>query len=290
MWRKTGSGKRVGKGNSRAGTGRRRSLALAAMMALLTGIALVAVSVLFGLTVSLVALCLILMLVVWYQARTGWVAFQRRLDKMAVDYEAVIDVLCGALDLRDSVTAGQSRRVSRLASVVAWQMGLRKEDVQRVEKAAILHDIGKTGIDQKVLSKPGALTEAEWAEMKRHPELGYRILKGIGFLSDVADIVRSHHERFDGQGYPQGLKSDEIPLGARIFAVVDAYAAMTTDRPYRRRLAHEIVVKEIVRNSLTQFDPQVVQAFLEAEQRGLLRQAGREGAGEAAPAPVPSEV
>jgi HD-GYP domain-containing protein (c-di-GMP phosphodiesterase class II) len=195
---------------------------------------------------------------------------QRRVDEVRSNYDSIVAVLCAALDLRDDIAHGQARRVSELASVVAWQMGLRKEQVRRIEKAAMLHNIGKIGIADAVLAKPGPLDDAEWAEMKRHPELGYHMLQGIDFLKDAAEIVYAHHERYDGSGYPRGLREDSIPLGARIFAVVDAYDAITSYRPYRKAQPHRKAVEEIVRNSGTQFDPEVVRAFLEAEKQGLL--------------------
>ncbi len=197
-------------------------------------------------------------------------ALRRQADELRSSYESIVAVLCAALDLRDNVTYGHAQRVSALSSVVAWQMGLRKEEVRQIEKAAILHDIGKIGVADAVLSNPGPLNEAEWAEMKRHPELGYQILRDIDFLNDVAEIVHAHHERFDGDGYPRGLKGEEIPLGARIFAVVDAYDAMTSHRPYRKAIPHNTAVQEIARNAGSQFDPEVVKAFLEADKRGLL--------------------
>src|SRR3972149_4908543 len=143
-------------------------------------------------------------------------------------YDSIVAVLCAALDLRDNVTQGHARRVSEIASVVAWQMGLRKEQLRQIEKAAILPDIGKIGVADAGLSKPGPLNEAEGGEMRRHPEVGRQVLNGIDFLRDAAEVVYAHHERWDGQGYPRGLKGEEIPLGARIFAVVDADCAMTS--------------------------------------------------------------
>lgn len=218
-----------------------------------------------------------------------------RIEKLKNNYDSIVAVLCAALDLRDDVTHGQARRVSELASVLAWQMGLRKQEVRRIEKAAILHNIGKIGVADAVLAKPGPLDDAEWAEMKRHPELGHRMLAGIDFLKDAAEIVYAHHEHYDGSGYPRGLKGDQIPLGARIFAVVDAYDAMTSHRPYRKARPHRNAVEEIVRNSGSQFDPDVVRAFLEAERQGLLedkREQGERGpvtaaAGVQAPAASP---
>lgn len=230
-------------------------------------------TVFISIAVALGALYLVLVFLVRRGSNT--IVRQRQdLETRAKDlrnsYESIVAVLCAALDLRDNVTLGHAQRVSELASVVAWQLGLRKEQVRRIEKAAILHDIGKIGVADAVLSKPGPLDEGEWAEMKRHPELGYEILKGIDFLKEAAEIVYAHHEWFDGNGYPRGLKEDEIPLGARIFAVVDAYDAMTSHRPYRKAMPHKKAVADIVRNTGTQFDPQVVKAFLEAERRGLL--------------------
>ena len=220
---------------------------------------------------------------------------QSRTDELKHSYDSIVAVLCAALDLRDNVTHGHARRVCDLASVVAWQMGLRKEEERRIEKAAILHDIGKIGVADAVLAKPGPLDNAEWAEMRRHPELGYRMLQRIDFLKDAAEIVHAHHEHYDGSGYPRGLKGDEIPLGARIFAVVDAYDAMTSYRPYRKARPHRKAVEEIVRNSGIQFDPDVVRAFLDAERRGLLDDKHRDGrrgpesaaAGVEAPATAP---
>jgi HD-GYP domain-containing protein (c-di-GMP phosphodiesterase class II) len=222
---------------------------------------------------------------------------QSRADELKSGYDSIVAVLCSALDLRDNVTHGHARHVSELASIVAWQMGLRKEQVRRIEKAAVLNDIGKIGVADAVLAKPGPLDDAEWAEMKRHPELGCRMLQRIDFLKDVAEIVHAHHERYDGEGYPRGLKGDQIPLEARIFAVVDAYDAMTSHRPYRKARPHRKAVEEIVRNSGVQFDPDVVRAFLEAEKQGLLEERDGEGkrrretaaAGVEAPATLPAQ-
>ncbi|KKL64643.1 hypothetical protein LCGC14_2162920 [marine sediment metagenome] len=230
-------------------------------------------SVYIGTAATLVFLYLLLHVLVRRRSnliRQQQRALESQAQELKSSYESIVAVLCAALDLRDNVTYGHAQRVSQLASVVAWQMGLRKEEVRRIEKAAILHDIGKIGVADGVLSKPGALDEGEWEEMKRHPELGYQILLGIDFLKEAAQIVHAHHERQDGSGYPRGLKDDEIPLGARIFAVVDAYDAMTSQRPYRKAITHREAVEQIIRNSGSQFDPQVVRAFLEAEKRGLL--------------------
>jgi HD-GYP domain-containing protein (c-di-GMP phosphodiesterase class II) len=185
-------------------------------------------------------------------------------------YDAVIASLCGALELEDSMRTNHVARVRQLACILAEEMGMRKDDIGLLQKASILADTGKIEIAQGILNKPGALTEQEWAEMKRHPEFGYNFLSSIRPLRDASKIVLAHHERFDGQGYPRGLTGEAIPLGARIFAIVDAYTAMTSDRPHRKKMCHEMALKEIQRNSLTQFDPEVVRAFVRCEERGLI--------------------
>jgi putative nucleotidyltransferase with HDIG domain len=193
-----------------------------------------------------------------------------RLRKQGI-YEDILHILSSALDMRDQATGGHSRRVAGLCVVVARQLNINSDRLTNLERAAILHDIGKVAIADAILSKPGPLTEAEWREMKKHPAVGYQMVKDVPFLSEAAEIILSHHEHFDGTGYPRGFKGEEIPLGARIFAVVDAYDAMTSDRPYRRALPHGHALEEIMRNIGSQFDPQVVDAFLQAETKGLIQ-------------------
>jgi len=175
---------------------------------------------------------------------------------------AVVQVLSTALDIRDRMTHRHARRVARMAVAVAKEMGLDEQRVLEIEYAAALHDIGKIGVADSILRKATSLDEAEWREIHRHSELGYEILKGIDFLRGAAEIVWAHHERYDGKGYPRGLARGEIPLGARVFGVVDAYDAMTSRRPYRQSMSREHAAIEIARNSGTQCDPQVVEAFL----------------------------
>jgi len=175
---------------------------------------------------------------------------------------AVVEVLSTALDIRDKMTHRHARRVARMAAGVAREMGLSEQQVLEIEYAAALHDIGKIGVADSILRKAAPLDEAEWKDMRRHSELGYEILKGIDFLRDAAEIVWAHHERYDGQGYPRGLAGEEIPLGARVFGVVDAYDAMTSRRPYRQAMSRDQACIEIAGNSGTQFDAAVVEAFL----------------------------
>ncbi|MCH8919937.1 MAG: diguanylate cyclase [Chloroflexi bacterium] len=175
---------------------------------------------------------------------------------------AVVEVLSTALDIRDNMTHRHARRVARMAAVMAKEMGLDPEKVLEIEYAAALHDIGKIGVADSILRKAAPLDDEEWRDMRRHSELGYEILKGIDFLRVAAEIVWAHHERYDGNGYPRGLAGEEIPLGARVFGVVDAYDAMTSRRPYRQAMSREQACIEIASNAGTQFDAQVVDAFL----------------------------
>jgi cyclic di-GMP phosphodiesterase len=183
-------------------------------------------------------------------------------ERLQTSYETTLKALAAALDTRDTETQGHSSRVSEYTVVIARRMGVRDPQLTEIRRGALLHDVGKIGIPDAVLRKPGRLTEDEWVEMKRHPEIGYRILSGINFLERSLPIVISHQERFDGSGYPGGLRGEEIPLGARIFAVVDTLDAMTSDRPYRKALSYAAAREEIVRHSGTQFDPRIVEIFL----------------------------
>jgi two-component system cell cycle response regulator len=174
---------------------------------------------------------------------------------------AAVLVLAETLDMRDSGTARHSQLVGRYARSIAAEMGMSPEHIERMHLAGVLHDIGKIGIPDSVLKKPGALEEHEWAEMRKHPELGARILQGAN-LDDIAGWVLAHHERPDGQGYPVGLSCDQIPVEARILAVVDAYEAMTNDRVYRPAMPESEARAELTRYSGTQFDPNIVAAFM----------------------------
>jgi diguanylate cyclase (GGDEF)-like protein/putative nucleotidyltransferase with HDIG domain len=180
---------------------------------------------------------------------------------------AVVEVLSSALDVRDRMTHRHARRVAHMSVNIARELGLTEDEVVEIEFAAALHDIGKIGVADSILRKSEALDDAEWRDMRRHSELGYQILKGIDFLKNAAEIVYAHHERYDGTGYPRGLAREEIPLGARLFAIVDAFDAMTSRRPYRAATSREAACTEIMANSGTQFDPHLVQMFLTVVQR-----------------------
>jgi response regulator RpfG family c-di-GMP phosphodiesterase len=185
--------------------------------------------------------------------------------ELAETYESTLQALVTALDLRDNETHGHSYRVVQYARVVAERIGVTEPYLTWIRRGAILHDVGKIGVPDAILRKPGKLTEDEWVQMRMHPEMGYEMLKHIPFLKPALDIVLYHQERYDGKGYPTGLEGEDIPLGARIFAVVDTFDAMTSDRPYRAALTMQDVRDELLRYSGTQFDPQVVDAFLSIE-------------------------
>jgi len=186
-------------------------------------------------------------------------ALFRRLDE---SYRVTLEALATALDARDAETLGHSARVAAYTVEVARRMGLREPVLTDIYRGALLHDVGKIGIPDAILRKPGKLTAGEWKEMRRHPEIGARMLRGIGFLEGAVPIVLGHQERFDGKGYPERLRGESIPLGARIFAVVDTLDAMTSDRPYRKALPYAAARAEIRKFSGTQFDPRVVEVFL----------------------------
>jgi putative nucleotidyltransferase with HDIG domain len=185
--------------------------------------------------------------------------------ELTITYGATLEALVNALEARDQETKGHSVRVSRYMLNIAEALGVKPgtDDYLDMQHGALLHDVGKIGVRDNILLKPGSLTPDEWALMRKHPEIGYNILREVKFLSGAANIVLAHHERFDGAGYPYGLKATDIPLGSRIFAVVDTFDTMTSDRVYRKALTPEDALQEILRCSGSQFDPFVVEAFLD---------------------------
>jgi response regulator RpfG family c-di-GMP phosphodiesterase len=177
-------------------------------------------------------------------------------------YDHTLEVLGAAIDLRDSPTAGHSRRVFLYSVEIAKGLGGLENQMRNIAMGAWLHDIGKLAIPDAILLKPGPLTDEERAIMQRHAQIGYDLVKGIPFLADAAEIILAHHERCDGSGYPRGLKTQEIPAGARIFAVADTFDAMTSDRPYRRALPFEASRKVIEKGAGKHYDQQVARVFL----------------------------
>lgn len=173
-----------------------------------------------------------------------------------------VSAISYALETKDSYTYGHSSRVTYYSVEIGIQLGLDQEKLSHLEFAGILHDIGKIGVPENILNKPGCLTEEEYSIISKHPIRGGQILSRLKNIDDIINYVIHHHEKYDGTGHPGQLAGDEIPLGARILAVADAYDAMTSDRPYRKRMTHQIAIDELKKCTKTQFDPVIVEAFL----------------------------
>jgi HD-GYP domain-containing protein (c-di-GMP phosphodiesterase class II) len=180
-------------------------------------------------------------------------------------YLQLVEALSRAMDMKDSYTHDHGERARRKARRIAEEMGLPEQMVRYVEYAALMHDIGKIGIDDAIITKPGKLTPEEYEIMKKHPAIGHQILAPVKHLGLVSQIVLHHQEWYDGRGYPEGLKGEEIPLGSRIVAVIDAWDAMTSDRPYRKALGRDRAISELKKGAGTQFDAKVVEVFLRLE-------------------------
>jgi putative two-component system response regulator len=187
---------------------------------------------------------------------------QRAHNELQEAYEETLKGWVRAADARDRETELHSRRVTLLTKSVARQAGIVDQELEDIRRGALLHDIGKIAVPDHILRKPGPLTDAEWVIMRTHPKAAYDILKPIKHLANSLDIPYCHHERWDGAGYPRGLKGDAIPLSARIFAVIDVWDALLSDRPYRKAWGRDRVIEHIRQNSMTQFDPDVVDLFL----------------------------
>ncbi|ADE10541.1 HD-GYP domain-containing protein [Sideroxydans lithotrophicus] len=181
-------------------------------------------------------------------------------------YEKFVESLAEALDLREKETGLHSKRVATHTLLLATHHYKKVTDLREVYWGSLLHDIGKIGVPDAILLKPGKLSDEEWKIMQEHPRNGHRILQNLPFLSMASNIVLCHEERFDGSGYPAGLKGEEIPLAARLFAVIDTLDAMTFDRPYRKGLPFDTAKAEIIRMAGSQFDPRAVESFLREEQ------------------------
>ncbi len=194
--------------------------------------------------------------------------YQLNIDnqELALDFQELfsgtISAITEALDAKDSFTLGRSKRVAFYAVTIAKHMGFAEPELSKIELAGLLHDIGMIGIPEDLLNKPENLTQEEFEVIKRHVELGVKILGEIKQLESVVNIIRYHHERFDGKGYPYEIKGNEIPIESRIISVADAYDSMTSERAYRKGLTSEDAIAEVKRSSGTQFDPEVVETFL----------------------------
>ncbi|MBM7117405.1 HD domain-containing phosphohydrolase [Archangium primigenium] len=193
------------------------------------------------------------------------------LRDIAHTYQSTLLALVSALDAREHETSDHSLRVVRYTSAIAERMGIKGPELDEIGRGALLHDIGKIGVPDAVLLKPGKLTPEEWLEMRKHPDIGFQMIQNIPFLATPAQIVLSHQERWDGQGYPRNLRGQEIHIGARIFAVADTLDAMTCDRPYRKGTTFANAIAEISRCAGTQFDREVVRAFLDIGEQALVK-------------------
>ncbi len=183
---------------------------------------------------------------------------------------ATVETLAATVDAKDAYTRGHSGRVSGYAAAIAAALGLPEADIARVRQAGLLHDVGKIGVPDAILLKPGALSDEEFAVIKQHPEIGERILQGLPFLAEILPAVRHHHERWDGRGYPDGLAGDAIPPDAAILAVADSFDAMTSSRTYRQALSISEAIRRVRDGSGAQYDPRLVAAFDRALANGTL--------------------
>jgi hypothetical protein len=192
-------------------------------------------------------------------------------------YDSTLKALMAALDAKDRVTEGHCERVGKITIELATKLGVPESQLVHIERGAMLHDVGKIGVPDEILKKPDTLTDHEWEAMRKHPLLAGLLVSKVGFLEPAMPILLYHHEKYDGTGYPFGLSGDNIPLEARIFTIVDAYDAMTQDRPYRDAMSHHAAMEEIRLNNGTQFDPDIVAAFEElmASKPDLRENSGR---------------
>jgi HD-GYP domain-containing protein (c-di-GMP phosphodiesterase class II) len=197
------------------------------------------------------------------------VANAQSFESLERTFLSTVEALANALEANDEYTSSHARWITDTALQVGRELGLEPKALKPLELGALFHDIGKIGIPEAILSKPGPLTEEEWNVVRLHPELGARILAPIERLEQVCDIVRRCHEHWDGSGYPHGLVGEEIPIESRVILVCDAYHAMTTDRPYRRQLPVEEARRRLREAAGTQFDPRVVEVFLALEAPAL---------------------
>jgi len=187
---------------------------------------------------------------------------QRAHSDLQDAYDKTIEGWVLALDLRDKETEGHTQRVTNMTERLARALGFTEEEITHIRRGALLHDMGKMGIPDEILQKPGPLTDDEWVIMRKHPEMAYQMLSQIKYLKDAITIPYYHHERWDGSGYPHKLKGEAIPLQARMFAVVDVWDALTSDRPYRKKIPHKVVMEYLKKEAGRLFDPQIVETFI----------------------------
>ena len=196
---------------------------------------------------------------------------QRSADENRELFLGTVKSLAAAIDGKDPYTRGHSERVSRISLAIAQRLGISDSECEKIRISALLHDVGKIAIDDKILKKPAALTDDEFVIMKQHPQKGYKIMSQIGAMKEFLPGMYMHHEMVDGKGYPQGLKGDEIPLMAKIVAVADTFDAMTTDRPYQKAMQFAHAIERIQSFVGTRYDPEVVAAFTQACEEGQIR-------------------
>src|SRR5688500_18491358 len=234
------------------------SAALAASGAALAA-SVLSVSILWLVPIALATLYLV------YQGHLHQIEEERQNCQQMVDLHlATIEALAGAIDAKDQTTPEHIRRIQAYASGLARTLGMTENEVQGVRTAALLHDIGKLAIPEHILAKPGPLTPEEFQKVQIHPEVGAEILRSVPFPYPVAPLVLSHHERWDGRGYPYGLKEDAIPLGARVVGIAAYFVALTSDRPYHKAISREAAVVLLQQEAGKALDPRVVDAFVSA--------------------------
>lgn len=218
-----------------------------------------------GFSQQQVALCRTLSAEIGYAIANArlYLAVESAARELRAAYDATLEGWSRALEMRDEETSGHTDRSAALAVELARRLGIPSHHLDSVRRGALLHDIGKMAVPDSILHKPGPLDDSEWLIMRKHPEFAYELLRGIGFLNSALDIPYCHHERWDGSGYPRGLSGEDIPLSARIFSVIDVYDALTSDRPYRSAWTRDAALEYIASEAGVQFDPRVVNAFLE---------------------------
>jgi len=191
-------------------------------------------------------------------------------EDLKKSYFDTIRAVANSVEARDAYTRGHSNRVAEISKIIAAEMGWGRRDLEMIDWGGVLHDLGKVGISDSILNKPGKLTDEEFVIMKSHPSIGAQIIGGIAFLEPLMPYIAQHHERYDGRGYPAGFKGEEIAIQGRLLAIADTYDAMTSDRPYRKGLAAQIAYDEILKCNGTQFDPVIVRAFEKAFKAGKI--------------------